>query len=84
MLAKRIWRARNIFILGGATMPVPTPNWRSRGERYPVIRVSSNSPPAFCGGAASNLQRAAELDPRNFDILQTAAAFSLSPPTISV
>jgi len=31
-----------------------------------------------------NLQRAAELDPRNFDILQTAAAFSLSPPTISV
>jgi hypothetical protein len=31
-----------------------------------------------------NLQRAAELDPRNFDIPQTAAAFSLSPPTISV
>jgi len=26
---------------------------RSGGERYPMIRVSSNSPASFCGGAAS-------------------------------
>ena len=34
-------------------MPAPSPNWRLRGERYPMIRVSSNSPATFCGGAAS-------------------------------
>ena len=44
-----------------------------------MIRVSSNSPATFCGGAASreeglqNLQRAVELDPRNFDTLQQIA-----------
>ena len=60
-------------------MPAPSPNWRSRGERYPMIRVSSNSPATFCGGAASrrkvcsNLQRAVELDPRNFYTLQQIA-----------
>ena len=42
MPAKRIWRARNISTTDRATMPVPWPNWRSRGERYPMIRVSSN------------------------------------------
>ena len=60
-------------------MPAPSPNWRLRGERYPMIRVSSNSPATFCGGAASrrkvcsNLQRAVELDPRNFYTLQQIA-----------
>ena len=53
MLPKRIWRAHNISTTGCATMPVPSPNWRLRGERYPMIRVSSNSPATFCGGAAS-------------------------------
>ena len=53
MLPKRIWRAHNISTTGGATMPAPWPNWRLRGERYPMIRVSSNSPATFCGGAAS-------------------------------
>ena len=53
MLPKRIWRAPNISTTGCATMPVPSPNWRLRGERYPMIRVSSNSPATFCGGAAS-------------------------------
>ena len=44
-----------------------------------MIRVSSNSPATFCGGAASrrkgcsNLQRAVELDPRNFFTLQQIA-----------
>ncbi len=44
-----------------------------------MIRVSSNSPASFCGGAASrrkvcsNLQRAVELDPRNFFTLQQIA-----------
>ena len=44
-----------------------------------MIRVSSNSPATFCGGAASrrkglrNLQRAVELDPRNFYTLQQIA-----------
>ena len=48
-------------------------------EHYPTIRVSSNSLATFCGGAASreeglqNMQRAMELDPRNFDILQQIA-----------
>ena len=42
MLRKRIWRAHNISTTGCATMPAPSPNWRSRGERYPMIRVSSN------------------------------------------
>ena len=79
MLPKRIWRAHNISTTGCATMPAPSPNWRSRGERYPMIRVSSNSPATFCGGAASrrkvcsNLQRAVELDPRNFNTLQQIA-----------
>ena len=60
-------------------MPAPSPNWRLRGERYPMIRVSSNSPATFCGGAASrrkvcsNLERAVELDPRNFYTLQQIA-----------
>ena len=53
MLPKRIWRAHNISTTGCATMPAPSPNWRLRGERYPMIRVSSNSPATFCGGAAS-------------------------------
>ena len=53
MLPKRIWRAHNISTAGCATMPAPSPNWRLRGERYPTIRVSSNSPATFCGGAAS-------------------------------
>ena len=53
MLPKRIWHARNISTTGCATMPAPSPNWRLRGERYPMIRVSSNSPATFCGGAAS-------------------------------
>ena len=49
-------------------MLVPSPNWRLRGEHYPMIRVSLNSPATFCGGAAveeglHNLQRAVELDP---------------------
>ena len=80
MLPKRIWRAHNISTTGCATMPAPSPNWRLRGERYPMIRVSSNSPATFCGGAASrrkvcsNLQRAVELDPRNFYTLQQIAA----------
>ena len=79
MLPKRIWRAHNISTTGCATMPAPSPNWRLRGERYPMIRVSSNSPATFCGGAASrrkvcsNLQRAVELDPRNFYTLQQIA-----------
>ena len=79
MLPKRIWRAHNISTTGCATMPAPSPNWRLRGERYPMIRVSSNSPATFCGGAASrrkvcsNLQRAVELDPRNFFTLQQIA-----------
>ena len=42
MLPKRIWRARNIFIMGCATMPARSPNWRSRAERCRMIRVSSN------------------------------------------
>jgi hypothetical protein len=53
MLLKRIWRAHNISTTGGATMPAPSPNWRSRGERCPTIRVSSKSLDTFCGGAAS-------------------------------
>ena len=79
MLPKRIWRAHNISTTGCATMPAPSPNWRLRGKRYPMIRVSSNSPATFCGGAASrrkvcsNLQRAVELDPRNFYTLQQIA-----------
>ena len=40
--AKRIWRAQTIFITGCATMLAHWPNWRSRGELYPMIRVSSN------------------------------------------
>jgi TolB-like protein len=54
MLPKRIWRAHNISTTGCATMPAPSPNWRSRGERYPMTRVSSNSPATFYGGAASS------------------------------
>ena len=60
-------------------MPAPSPNWRLRGERYPMIRVSSNSPATFCGGAASRrkvcatCERAVELDPRNFFTLQQIA-----------
>ncbi len=42
MLPKRIWRAHNISTRGCATMPAPSLNWRLRGERYPMIRVSSN------------------------------------------
>ena len=44
-----------------------------------MIRVSSNSPATFCGGAANRkkvcaiCERAVELDPRNFDILQQIA-----------
>ena len=53
MLPKRIWRAHNISTTGCATMPAPSPNWRSRGKHYQMIRVSSNSPATFCGGAAS-------------------------------
>src|SRR5205807_204031 len=53
MLPKLIWRARNISTTGCATMPAPSPNWRSRGERCPMIRVSSYSPVTFCGGAAN-------------------------------
>ena len=59
-----------------------SPNWRLRGERYPMIRVSSNSPATFCGGAASrrrglqNLQRAVELDPRNVSILCNRSRYS--------
>ena len=72
MLPKRIWRAPNISTTGGATMPAPSPNWRLRGERYPTIRVSSNSPATFCRRRGQqeeglrNLERAVELDPRNF------------------
>ena len=79
MLPKRIWRAHNISTTGCATMPAPSPNWRLRGERYPMIRVSSNSPATFCGGAASRrkgcttCERAVELDPRNFYTLQQIA-----------
>jgi TolB-like protein len=43
----------HISTSGRATMPAPSPNWRLRGERYPTIRVSSNSPATFCGGVAS-------------------------------
>ncbi len=53
MLPKHIWPARNIFTSGGATMPALSPNWRLRGERYPMIRVSSILPATFCGGEAS-------------------------------
>ena len=53
MLPKRIWLEHNISITGCATMPAPSRNWRLRGERYPMIRVSSNGPDTFCGGAAS-------------------------------
>src|SRR4051812_13708318 len=42
MLPKRIWRAHNISTTRCATMPAPSPNWRLRGERYPMIPVSSN------------------------------------------
>jgi hypothetical protein len=43
-----------------------------------MIRVSSNSPATFCGGAAAGgrsaqSERRGELDPRNFDILQQIA-----------
>src|SRR5207253_8589124 len=40
MLPKRIWRAHNISTTGCATMLAPSPNWRLRGEHYPMIRVS--------------------------------------------
>src|SRR6266481_3401086 len=53
MQPKRIWRAHNISTTGFATMPAPSPNWRLRGEGYPMIRVFSNSPATSCGGAAS-------------------------------
>jgi TolB-like protein len=43
----------HIFTLGGATMPALSPNWRLRGERCPMIRVSSILPATFCGGEAS-------------------------------
>ena len=78
MLPKRTWHAHNISTMGCATMPAPSPNCASRGEPYPMIRVSSRSPATFCGGAVSrrkvwNVQRAVELDPRNFDSLQQLA-----------
>jgi hypothetical protein len=39
---KRILRAHNIFIMGGATMPARWPNWRPHDELYRMTRVSSN------------------------------------------
>ena len=60
-------------------MPAPWPNWRLRGERYPMIRVSSNSPAYILRRRGQqeeglqNLQRAVELDPRNFFTLQQIA-----------
>src|SRR5436190_21978794 len=79
MLPKRTWPAHNISTTGCATMPAPSPNWRLRGARYPMIRVSSNSPATFCVGRGrqeeglQNLQRAVELDPRNLLTLQQIA-----------
>jgi len=37
-----IWRARNIFIMGGATMPAHWLSWRACAELYQMIRVSSS------------------------------------------
>ena len=60
-------------------MPAPSPNWRLRGERYPMIRVSSNSTGYILRRRGQqeeglrNLERAVELDPRNFFILQQIA-----------
>jgi hypothetical protein len=42
MLPKRIWRARNIFTAGCATMRAHWLSWRARAELYGMIRVSSN------------------------------------------
>jgi TolB-like protein len=42
MLVKRIWRARNIFIMAGATTPARWQSWRARTELYRMMRVSSN------------------------------------------
>jgi hypothetical protein len=41
MLAKRIWRARNIFIMV-ANMPARWQSWRLPAELYRMIRVCSN------------------------------------------
>src|SRR5437016_6702655 len=79
MLPKRTWRAHNISTTGCATTPAPSPNWRLRGERYPMIRVSSNSPATFLRRRGQqeeglrNLERAVELDPRNLNTLQEIA-----------
>ena len=60
-------------------MPAPWPNWRLRGEGYPMIRVSSNSPATFCWRRGQqeeglqNLQRAVELQTGNFFTLQQIA-----------
>ena len=42
MLPKRIWHVRNIFIMGGATMPARWQSWRVYAEPYRMIRVCSN------------------------------------------
>ena len=79
MPPKRIWRAHNISTTGCATMPAPWPNWRSRGERLPndprlfeltgyILRRRGQQEEGL-----RNLERAVELDPRNFDILQQIA-----------
>src|SRR5881394_1901082 len=74
MLAKRIWRARNIFIIAGAL-----------AELESARRALPNDPRLFeltgyilrrrgqQEEGLKNLQRAVELDPRNFDILQQIA-----------
>jgi hypothetical protein len=42
MLAKRIWRARNTFITGGATMPAHWQSWRSRADLYRMTHACLN------------------------------------------
>jgi tetratricopeptide (TPR) repeat protein len=79
MLAKRIWRVHNIFITGGATMT------NALAELESARRALPNDPRIFeltgyilrrrCQQEEGlrNLQRAVELDPRNFDTLQQIA-----------
>ena len=78
MPPKRIWRAHNISTTGCATMPALSPNWKAR-------RALPNDPRFFeltgyilrrrgqQEEGLRNLQRAVELDPRNFYILQQIA-----------
>ena len=47
----------NISTTGRVTMPAPWPNWRLRGEHYPMMRVSSNSPATFCGGGVASRRK---------------------------